>query len=159
MHLGTSTNAKSFPKIYVLVLVGELLAISTTTILGAGPFLIGVAAFTAFFLALGISGLAVGVGAVYPDFKADNAARVAASPAAMVFMVCALVLVFAVAAVELLPVGISMYVRFQERSATGMEWLGIVAPLVLVVLMCLGAMIAPIRWGAQKLWDRELPNS
>jgi len=151
--------AKVWPSLVPMVFVGELMAISTTVVLGAGPVLVALAAFTAFFLALGISGLAVGVGAVYPDFKADNAARVAASPAAMVFMVCALVLVFAVASVELLPVGISMYVRFHERSPTSLEWVGIVAPLILVVLICLAAMVGPIRWGARKLWERELPNS
>ena len=151
--------AKVWPSLVPMVMVGEVMAISTTVVLGAGPVLVALAGFTAFFLALGISGLAVGVGAVYPDFKADNAARVAASPAAMVFMVCALVLVFTVATVELLPVGISMYVRFHERSPTSMEWLGIVAPLLLVMALCIGAMVMPIRWGARKLWERELPNS
>lgn len=151
--------AKVWPSLVPMIFLGELMAISTTTILGAGPFIVGLAGFTAFFLALGISGLAVGVGAVYPDFKADNAARVAASPAAMVFMVSALVLVFLVAAVELLPVGIWMYVRFQERSPTPLEWLGVVGPMVVVVALCIAAMVGPLRWGARKLWDRELPNS
>ncbi len=151
--------AKVWPSLVPMVFLGEVMAVSTTSILGAGPFLVSIAAFTAFCLALGISGLAVGVGAVYPDFKADNAARVAASPAAMVFMVSALVLVFAVAAVELLPVGIWMYVRFQERSPTPLEWLGVVGPLLVVMGLCVAAMVGPIRWGARKLWERELPNS
>jgi len=101
----------------------------------------------------------VGVGAVYPDFKADNAARVAASPAAMVFMVSALVLVFVVAAIELLPVGLWMFVRFQERSPDALEWLGIIGPLVAVAGLCVAAMVVPLRWGARQLWARELPNS
>ena len=151
--------AKVWPSLVPMVLVGEVLAVATTTILGAGPFLVGIAAYTAFFLALGISGLAVGVGAVYPDFKADNAARVASSPAAMVFMVSALVLVFVVAALELLPVGLWMYARFHERGPTALEWVGVVLPLVAVAGLCLTAMVQPLRWGARRLWDRELPNS
>ena len=151
--------AKVWPSLVPMVVVGEVLAIATTSILGAGPFIVGLAGFTAFFLALGISGLAVGVGAVYPDFKADNAARVAASPAAMVFMVSALVLVFTVAGVELLPVGLWMVSRFQERPLTPVEWAGVVLPLSAVVGICLASLVGPIRWGARKLWERELPNS
>ena len=151
--------AKVWPSLVPMVLVGEVMGISITYILGAGRFLIAISAFTSFFLALGISGLAVGVGAVYPDFKADNAARVAASPAAMVFMVSALVLVFVVAAIELLPVGLWMFVRFQERSPDALEWLGIIGPLVAVAGLCVAAMVVPLRWGARQLWARELPNS
>ncbi len=151
--------AKVWPSLVPMVLIGELLAVASTTILGAGPFVVGVAAWTSFFLALGISGLAVGVGAVYPDFKADNAARVAAGPAAMVFMVLALVLVFLASAIELLPVGVSMMVRFQERDPRGLEWAGLVVPQLVVAGLGIAALVVPLRWGARRLWARELPNS
>ena len=69
--------AKVWPFIVPMILVGETLAISSTMILEADAVLVGIAAATAFGLAFGISGVAVGMGAIWPDFKADNAARVA----------------------------------------------------------------------------------
>jgi ABC-2 type transport system permease protein len=151
--------AKLWPSLLPMVVIGEVLAIGIPAILGAGPFVIGLGAFTALVLAFGISGLAVGIGAAYPDFKADNAAKVAASPAAMLFMVAALVLVFAVVGLEILPIGLSMVLRFNDRAATPLEWAGLTLPLVGVVGLCAAATVLPLKRGAKALWARELPNS
>jgi ABC-2 type transport system permease protein len=151
--------AKVWPSLVPMLLVGELLAIALPTVLGAGAFVTGVSAWTAAILAFGISGLAVGIGAVYPDFKADNAARIAASPAAMLFMISGLILVFVVVGVEMLPIGLVMMLRYREQDPTALHMLGIVGPLVLAGVICGLATALPIRRGARALWARELPNS
>lgn len=110
--------AKVWPSLVPMLIVGELLAVALPTVLGAGGFVLGLSIFSAAALAMGISGLAVGIGAMYPDFKADNASRVAASPSAMLFMVSGLVLVFLVVGLELIPIGTVMYLRYQELSPT-----------------------------------------
>ncbi len=151
--------AKVWPSLVPMLAVGELLAIALPMVLGAGGFVTAVSAWTAAILAFGISGLAVGLGATYPDFKADNAARVAASPAAMLFMISGLVLVFVVVGIEMLPIGLVMMLRYQERDPTALHLAGIVLPLVAAGLVCALATVLPIRRGARALWARELPNS
>lgn len=151
--------AKVWPSLVPMLIVGEVLAVALPTVLGAGGFVLGLSIFSAAALAMGISGLAVGIGAMYPDFKADNASRVAASPSAMLFMVSGLVLVFLVVGLELIPIGTVMYLRYQELSPTPLHWLGIIAPLLAVGGLCAAAAVLPIRRGAEALWDRELPNS
>lgn len=151
--------AKVWPSILPMILVGETLAVASTLILGADLAMISIAAATAFGLAFGISGIAVGMGAVWPDFKADNSARVAAGPAGVLFMVMALLLTFVVVALELAPTYLLLRARFDARPLQGMEWAAVVGPLVLALGLCVFATVWPIRRGARALWTRELPNS
>ena len=151
--------AKLWPGLLPMVVIGEVLALGIGQILGAGPVVMGVSAFSALAMSLGIAGLAVGMGALYPDFKADNAARVAASPPAMLFMLAAMGLVFAVAALEVIPVAVSMSLRFNEREPRLLDWVGLLAPHLGVAVLCGAALLLPMRLAAGRLWGRELPNS
>jgi ABC-2 type transport system permease protein len=151
--------AKVWPTIVPMVLVGEILAVASTKILGADPVLIAISAGTAFGLAFAISGIAVGMGATWPDFKADNAARVASGPAGVLFMVMSLLLTALVVALELLPTLLLLRARFEERALAGGEWAGVVLPLLAAVALCVFATVWPIKRGARALWSRELPNS
>ena len=151
--------AKVWPSILPMVLVGEVLAVASTLILGASPFLVAVSMATAVGLAFAISGIAVGMGAVYADFKADNAARVAAGPAGVMFMVVSVVLTGVVVSLEVAPVVIMLRATVDERALVPWEWAAVIGPLLAVAAVCTVATLAPIRWGARRLWERELPNS
>ena len=151
--------AKLWPLLPVVLLVGQILAITSTLILGAGPFLIGVSMWTALCLGLGISGLAVGMGAALADFKVDNVARAAQGPAGVMFMVVALTLVGLVLAIEVVPVWLVLRSWFRESALRPWELLASGGCLLLVGLLCVGILVASIRTGADQLWARELPNS
>jgi len=150
--------AKMWPGIVPMLFLGETLAIASTAILRAGPFLTLVAAGTALVLSFGIAGIAVGMGAIYPDFKADSAARVAAGPAGVFFMIVALCLVFLVIAIEAIPVYLVLSADVKEEALSLNAWGGIVAAQLVVLGICAAATIYPLRRGAMKLWDRELTN-
>lgn len=151
--------AKLWPLLPVVLLVGQILAISSTLILGAGPFLVGLSMWTALWLGLGISGLAVGMGAALADFKVDNVARAAQGPAGVMFMVVALSLVGLVLAIEIVPVWLVLRSWFRERPLLPWEWAASLGCLLAVGLVCAGVLVASIRTGADQLWARELPNS
>ena len=150
--------AKVWPTLGPMILVGLALGISSTVILGAGPFIVGMSAGTAVFLGFGISGIAVGLGARFADFKADSSARVAQGPAGMLFMVAASTLVFVVVALEALPTWLLLRAMFRETELVGMEFVGLVLPLVVAALLCVGVGTWSVRNGAAALWERELPN-
>lgn len=147
--------AKIWPGLVPMLFIGEVLAVASTRILGAGDFLVGMAAFTALVLAFGISGVAVGIGALYPDFRADNAARVAAGPTGMLFMVAALSLVAVVVALEAVPVYLVLSAGFREEELSLGRQVGAAASLLAVLGICAAATIWPIRVGARRLWARE----
>lgn len=147
--------AKIWPGLLPMLAIGEILAVASTTILGAGPFLTGIAAGTALGLAFGISGVAVGMGATWPDFRSDNAARAAAGPAGLLFMVGSLSLVAAVIALEALPVYLVLSADWQEAPMTAGRIAGIALPLVAAGVVCALATVLPVRRGARNLWSRE----
>ena len=150
--------AKTYPALFPMILVGEGLALASATILEAHSIIIGFAIVTALGLSFGLSGLAVGMGAMYPDFKTDNSAKLAASPAGMLYMVFALSLVFLTLMLEGPPVFFLLASELNGVEFTpNRMWISIFCLSSLVVLWIL-AYIIPLRLGAKALWERELPN-
>ena len=150
--------SKLLPGLFPMIFVGQLLAVASTWILGAGTFLTAVASGTALILALGIAGIAVGMGAIFPDFKVDNAARAASGPAGVLFMVLSLTLVFAVIGLEAYPVYVVLASTVKERAIMSHQWVGIGACFSASTLLCLACLFVPLRLGARRLWRRELIN-
>lgn len=150
--------AKAWPGLPPMIIVGEILAVASTRLLGASNFLMWVAMGTALLMALGISGIAIGMGAIWPDFKADNAARVASGPAGLLFMAVSVSLVLLVLALEAAPVYFVLSAVYQEVEMSQTRIVITAACLGLTTMVCLFAAIWPIRYGARRLWDRELPN-
>lgn len=150
--------AKLWPTLPLIVGVGQVLALVSCAILGASLPLTAIAAGGALGLAFALSGLAVGMGAMYPDFKADNAARAAAGPAAVLYMVTALSLVGVVVALLAAPAWVVLAQQTTGDALSTGDRVLAGAPLVAAALLCVAATILPIRLGARRLWARELPN-
>ena len=98
------------------------------------------------------------MGAMFPDFKVDNAARAAAGPAGVLFMVSSLCLVFAVIALEAYPVYLILAADVKEAPLTTSQWVTVVALFLSAITLCLHALTWPVRLGAKRLWVRELLN-
>jgi len=147
---------KSLPGLLPMLLVGETLTVLSSLLLGAGPFITAVGAGTALALAFGQSGIGVALGAVYPNFKADNAARIATGPSGVLFMVLALLLSAVVLLLEAGPVWLWLRAEAQGRPLAAWEVAGVVAGLLAVAALCAWAAVVPIRWAAPRLWRREI---
>ena len=150
--------AKAYPGILPMILVGETLAVSSITILDAQSSMLWVGIGTAAALSFALSGIAVGMGAMYPDFKTNNAAKLAASPAGLLYMLTALGLVFVVLALESYPVYWLIATQINEQPITDTQFtIGSIC-FALAFAVCVFATLFPIQYGARKLWERELPN-
>jgi ABC-2 type transport system permease protein len=134
------------------LLLGETLVISTNAMLHVDPLYSYVAAATIGLLSVAVTGMAVGLGALYPDFKADNAARMAAGPGAILFMVLALTFVAGVITVESVPIGMLLARQYQGLPVPPGLIAGLVASAVLVLVACVAATVVPLRRGARALW-------
>jgi ABC-2 type transport system permease protein len=134
------------------LLLGEVLVISTCAMLDTSPLFTGISVATIFLLSIGLTGLAVGMGALYPNFKADSAARMASGPGAILFMVLALLFVGGVVALESVPIAavLMRHVR-DEEVGPGLQAAVIAVALVVILANILVAWI-PMRRGARKLW-------
>jgi ABC-2 type transport system permease protein len=75
-----------------LVALVVVLVSVTSLWLGSGAVLTGIAALTVVPLVVGLTGLALGLGARFPRFKIDNAAKIATGFGGMVYMLSGLVI-------------------------------------------------------------------
>lgn len=85
----TVLRAKAAFGLVPMVVVGEVLVVGTGIVLQARWEVVVAESILTVLLAFGISGIATAMGAIWPDFSAENAARGASSPAAVFFMVVA----------------------------------------------------------------------
>ncbi|MED5371265.1 MAG: hypothetical protein VX899_09640 [Myxococcota bacterium] len=148
--------AKALPGLVPMLVVGGAITMATNAILNSPTMLFVVSGLTAVGFAFGISGIAVGMGATYPDFKADNVARAASGPGAIVFMVASLGLVFAVVAALGVPV---YFILLQDRSGGSLlphQWALTAGFGLLAAGFCALATVIPVRRAAPGLWARNL---
>jgi ABC-2 type transport system permease protein len=140
--------AKSMVGLVPMVVVGEVVVVGSGILLRGSSWLVASEAVSTLFLAFALSGMATGMGALWPDFKADTAARAAQSPAAVFYMVIAMA--FTVLILGLQVLGFMM--TWQSGLAKTLQ----PVPFVVALLACLWAGSWPIRKGAMVLWDRGL---
>ena len=146
--------AKAIPGFVPMLIVGLILVLASNAILDSPRALVLIEGATTVVLAFGISGIAVGMGALFPNFKADTAAKAAAGPAGILFMVFSLLLVAAVMLLEALPMWFILRAQFMGGGLSGQETLISVIAFLLATGLCAFAAIWPVRKAARGLWAR-----
>ena len=96
--------AKFWCGLVPLLLLGEILILATNDYLQVMPFMYWLSAATLFVMTFPIVALALAVGASYPNFEAENAAKVASGSGALVYMVQCMTFIGVVVALEAWPV-------------------------------------------------------
>lgn len=87
-----------------LVVLAVGLTIATNRLLQASDFMMLVSLGTVVGYTLSVTGLALGIGTLYPQYETENAAQIPTSFGGLVFMLLAVALLGAVIALEALPV-------------------------------------------------------
>ncbi len=142
----TLLRAKSVLGFVPMMIVGQTVTVGSGWMLGAPGWLLAIESVTTMFLCYAMSGLAVSLGAVWPDFRADTAARAATGPAAVFFMVLALTLDFVVLALEV----IAFYAGYLGHYAI------VALAAALVVGLCVFVGTWPVQRAGRALWASGL---
>lgn len=141
--------AMAFFPMFVLV---EFLMWASNRILEVDSYIMGLSLTTTFLMTLALTGLGIGLGAMMPQFEAENAARVAVSGGALLYMGVSFVYVGLVMAIEARPV----YFHFMHMTM-GLEFGSASWPFYAAVLvMSLLLAIVPVYVGAKKLEKYEM---
>jgi len=98
----------------VLLLTGGL-TIAGNQLLGVDPFLKVVAAVAIVFMCLALVGLAIGLGAIYPRFNADNATQVAGSYGGVAFMIASVFFVLVIIVLVGWPSSVYLFYETRQR--------------------------------------------
>jgi len=133
--------------------LAEVLIIVSNLLLKVDRYMMGLSIMTIFFITLGLTGLGVGIGAIYPRFINENPAQIATSLGGILYMICSLIYIGLIVVLQARPVYVHFSERLFFRSIGGMEvyvCYGIALVLSLVVT------ILPIQLGISALKKLEL---
>jgi ABC-2 type transport system permease protein len=136
-------------------LVALLVAV-TSVWLDSGPVLTVVAVLTVVPLTVGLCGLALGLGARFPRFHIDNAAKIATGLGGVLYMLGGLLLLVVVVVLAVSPtLGLVQWVEHGELPTGERRWLGAAAAAAAIGLPLVVGRLA-VRAGARHLEEHGI---
>jgi len=139
--------------IYYLPLLAltETLIVGTNLLLRVTPFMMVLSTVTVFFLVPGIVAMGIGLGAAFPDFKAENPAQTASSFGGLVFMLTAAIFIAVVILLQAGPVYRLFMADLHGKPLSTIVWLWVVAAFSAAFTLSILAVILPLRFGEKRL--------
>ncbi len=134
-----------------LLLLAEILIIVSNILLHVTPFMMVLSVTTVFFIVPGIVSMGVGFGAAYPDFQSENPAQSVTSFGGLLFMIMCAGFIAAVIVIEAGPVYSIFMAGIHRVSLSPLQWIWLAGSFSLVILLCILAIIVPMRWGERCL--------
>jgi len=135
----------------VMLLLGELLIIVTNYLLDVTPFMMILSSITMFLAIFGIVALAVGFGALYPNFKYENIAQVATGFGGLMYMIFSAIFLAIIIVLEAGPVYIIFMADLRGASVTGLQWLFIIPSFIIVLAILIFTVYKPMKMGFESL--------
>ncbi len=137
-------------------LMALFLTLFSNAVLDVKPFMKGLGLATVLVLSFGLTSLAVGLGAMFPDFKEDNPARIANGLGGTANIVLSLFYIAANIALEI-PVAFHVTTLIEQGAGAAGWWPSLlipVAPYLLgLLILNAAAIVVPIRMGI-RAWRR-----
>jgi ABC-2 type transport system permease protein len=134
-----------------LLVLAELLVVISNVLLQVTPFMMALSVMTIFLMVPGVVAMGIGFGAAYPDFRSENPAQSVTSFGGLLFMLLAAGFIATVIVLEAGPVYTVFMADFHGRVLSGLQWLWLIVSFALVILLCILAVIIPMRLGGKRL--------
>jgi hypothetical protein len=134
-----------------LMIMSEILIVASNLLLQVTPFMMFLSATTIFFLVPAVVAMAVGLGAVYPDFKSENPALSVTSFGGLLFMLCCFGLIILVIILEAGPVYYLFMSMMRGKNLSILQITWSVISFFLVLIICILATLYPMRMGEKSL--------
>jgi ABC-2 type transport system permease protein len=136
-----------------LLVLALVITVFTNVILKATGFMMAVSVGTIVLLTFSIGALALGYGALYPQFETENAAQIPTSFGGLVFMMTTVALVAGVILLEALPV--YGYLRAVFSGDPVSIDATMIAAFAGVIALCGAATVIPLRIGLRRMEQFE----
>jgi ABC-2 type transport system permease protein len=134
-----------------LLVLGEILIVATNYYLKVIPLMMWLSTVTVFGMTFGIVALGLAVGATYPKFDADNAAKVAAGVGGLMYMILCMSFIGLVVVLEAWPVYAWFTSRLHETPLSVAAQSGIVVSLAAAGGLALAVFAGSVRYGIRRL--------
>ena len=142
---------KFFIYYFPLLILTEILIIATNLLLQVTPFMMTLSILTVFFVVPGIVAMGIGLGAAYPDFKAENPTQTITSFGGLVFMIVCAGYIGLVVIIEAGPVYHLFMAGIRNKIISLSAWIWISGSFVLILVLSALALFLPMRFGEQRL--------
>lgn len=136
-----------------LLVLALIITVFTNIILQATAFMMVVGISTIILLTFAIGALALGFGALFPQFETENAAQIPTSFGGLVFMMTTVALVGAVIVLEAIPV--YGYLSTVYGGGEVHVNLRMIASFAGVIALCIAATVIPLRVGLRRMEQFE----
>ncbi len=133
-----------------LLAVALPLIVGTNLVLDASPFILTLTSLTMVGITFALTSLALGLGAIYPNYDTENVAEIPTSFGGLLFMMAAVIYLAGVVILEAWPVYLYLNSRFQVGTAEVSPvplMMGVAGAAVLTV----AATVLPLRAGIRKV--------
>jgi len=142
---------KFFIYYFPLLILAEILIIVTNILLNVTAFMMILSIVTIFFLVPGIVAMGIGLGAAYPDFKAENPTQTVTSFGGLVFMILCAGYIGVVIIIEAGPVYRIFMAKINGQTLSILTWLWITGSFIIAFTLSILAIILPMNFGERKL--------
>ena len=144
-------RVKFFVYFIPLLLLTEILIVATNILLQVTDFMMILSTVTVFLMVPGVVAMGVGLGAAYPDFQSENPAQAVTSFGGLLFMILCAGFIGLVIILEAGPVYAVFMAGIRGQSLSILQWIWLVISFALVLLLCILAVILPMRLGERRL--------
>ena len=147
---------KFFIYYFPLLILTEVLIVATNILLQVTPFMMTLSTLTVFFTVPGIVAMGVGLGAAYPDFKAENPTQTITSFGGLVFMIFCAGYIGLVVLIEAGPVYNLFMAGIRSKVISLSAWIWIFGSFILVLILSVLATSLPMRFGERRLSELQI---
>ena len=147
---------KFFVYFFPLLILSEILIIVTNLLLHTTLFIMIISALTIFLMVPGIISMGIGLGAIYPDFRSENPIQSVTSFGGLIYMTLSMGFIGLVIVLEAGPVYNVFMTGIRGVDLTLFQWIGSVGSFFLVLIICLAAVLIPMRLGEKKISQDEI---
>ena len=134
-----------------LTIVSQTLVLLSTTFLGFDPMIVWISAGTAFFMTTSVTALAIGVGALYPDFREQNVAQLSTGASAIIFMIVSMFYIVAALATLLFGFRVPFRHIVSGVPLVADDWLRLSLMVLVLVGGSVFVCVDSLRRGARNL--------
>ncbi len=145
---------KFFIFLFPLLCLAETLVIVSNMLLDVDRYMMMLSVITISLITIGLTGLGVGMGAIYPKFINENPARIAMSIGGILYMILSLLYIGITIVLEAWPVYLHFSQHLFRRNTGGGTGLYIAYSLVCV--LSIGVTVIPLYLGIKHLKSFEI---